>query len=280
VTNNNLAAALNLARQGFHVLPLHSVVPHAGGGYVCTCGKLDCGNNTGKHPHGRLVRNGLKDATTDERVIEHWWGCFDYANVGMATGGIVVLDVDPRHDGDVTLAKLEAERGSLPPTWRAITGGGGEHIFFTTTAQIPNSSGLVGEGLDIRGAGGYVVMPPSLHKSGRRYEWSVDSHPDETPLAPLPDWLAAAATQNRSADGTRTDWAQFAASRVAEGARNDSIASLTGHLLRRYVDAGLTVQLVQSFNQSYCDPPLAGQEILAIVRSIAAKELKRRRAEA
>jgi hypothetical protein len=149
---SNLEAALNLARIGLPVLPLHSVVL-AAGEYVCTSGRSEC-KSKGKHPHARLVRNGLKDATTDELIINHWWSCFDYANVGLATGKVVVLDVDNRHDGDATLAKLETEQGSLPATWRSVTGGGGEHIFFTTSTSIPNSVGTIGEGLDIRGTGG------------------------------------------------------------------------------------------------------------------------------
>ena len=272
---SNLEAALKLARLGLPVLPLHSVVPTAGG-YVCTCGKSGC-KSRGKHPHGRLVRNGLKDATTDELIINHWWGCFDYANVGLATGQVVVLDVDNRHDGDATLAKLEAEHGSLPVTWRAVTGGGGEHIFFTARTSIPNSAGAIGEGLDFRGTSGYVVAPPSLHESGRRYEWNVDFHPAEVALAPIPDWLAALANKPTT-NGIAADWSEFAISKIIEGARNDSLARLTGHLLRRYVDAGLAAQLALSWNCTHCEPPLSEQEVITIVRSIASKELRRREA--
>jgi hypothetical protein len=272
---SNLEAALKLARLGLPILPLHCVVPTAGG-YVCTCGKSGC-KSRGKHPHGRLVRNGLKDATTDELIINHWWGCFDYANVGLATGKVVALDVDNRHDGDATLAKLEADHGSLPSTWRAVTGGGGEHIFFTTSTSIPNSVGTIGEGLDIRGTGGYVVAPPSLHESGRRYAWDVDFHPDNVPLAPIPDWLAALATKP-TANGIAADWSKFAISNIGEGARNDSLARLSGHLLRRYVDPALVAQLALSWNQTHCEPPLSDQEVLTVVRSIATKELRRREA--
>jgi hypothetical protein len=276
MSTGHLEAALWLANRGLPVLPLHSVVPMAGGGYVCTCGRIEC-KSKGKHPHARLARNGLKDATTDELIIRHWWGCFDYANVGLTTGKVVVLDVDTRHDGDVTLARLEAEHGSLPTTWRVVTGGGGEHIFFTTSTSIPNSAGMIGEGLDIRGTAGYVVAPPSLHESGRRYAWNVDFYPDHVPLAPIPDWLAAVATKPTT-NGIAADWSQFAISKIGEGARNDSLARLTGHLLRRYVDPGLAAQLALSWNQTHCEPPLSDQEVLIIVRSIASKELRRREA--
>ena len=156
MSNVRLQSALALAKLGLPVLPLHSVVPALGSGFTCTCGKDGCAS-AGKHPHGRLVRNGLRDATTDPMLIEHWWGCFSYANVGCVTGKVIALDVDPRHEGDRTLAQLESEHGALPQTWRSITGGGGEHIFFSTDAPIPNSAGIIGQGLDIRGTGGYVV---------------------------------------------------------------------------------------------------------------------------
>jgi Bifunctional DNA primase/polymerase, N-terminal/Primase C terminal 1 (PriCT-1) len=274
MNNGHRESALRLASRGLPVLPLHSVLL-AGCGYVCTCGKAQC-KSAGKHPHARLVRNGLTDATIDELVINHWWSCFSYANVGLATGKVVVLDVDPRHDGDETLRALEDKHGPLPSTWRAITGGGGEHIFFSGV-PIPNSVGQVGAGLDIRGPGGYVVVPPSLHKSGRKYEWNVDFHPDETTLAPIPDWLVAL-TAKPITDGGATDWSEFAVSKIAEGSRNHSLAKLTGHLLRRYVDERLAVQLILSWNQTCCEPPLEHREVLAIVRSIATKELRRREA--
>jgi hypothetical protein len=50
--------------------------------------------------------------------------------------------------------------------------------------------GLV-PGIDIRGDGGFIVVPPSLHASGRRYAWDLSAHPDDVPLAPAPAWLLA-----------------------------------------------------------------------------------------
>jgi hypothetical protein len=95
-----------------------------------------------------------------------------------AESGLVVLDVDPQHGGDDTLAELLAAHGVLPITVECFTGGGGRHIYFRHPGgEVRNSAGKVGPGLDIRGDGGYVVAPPSPHPSGRRYEWSVDGHP-------------------------------------------------------------------------------------------------------
>ena len=124
-----------------------------------------------------LTRNGHWDATTDSRVIERWWKRWPSANVGIPTGkksGVVVLDVDIDDGGLESLAKLERTGAPTPKTAKARTGGGGIHIFFRNLrdTQIRNSAGLLGPGLDVRGQGGYVVVPPSRTQSS--YKW-VDS---------------------------------------------------------------------------------------------------------
>lgn len=141
--------------------------------------------------------NGCLDATTDATVIRTWWARCPAANVGLATGpgsGIFVLDVDPRHNGDATLAALEAQHGALPSTLRATTGGGGSHYFFRLPPGVEIRNGVgahrLGEGLDVRGVGGYVVAAPSVTDErvtgtpGGRYAWATE----DTPADP-PAWL-------------------------------------------------------------------------------------------
>ena len=123
-----------------------------------------------------LTRNGHWDATTDPRVIERWWKRWPSANVGIPTGeksGVVVLDVDV-DGGPESLSRLERVGVPVPKTARARTGGGGIHLFFRYPrgTEIRNSTGLLGPGLDVRGEGGYVVVPPSRTQSS--YQW-VDS---------------------------------------------------------------------------------------------------------
>lgn len=139
----------------------------------------------GKRP---LTRNGHWDATTDPRVIERWWKRWPSANVGVPTGkksGLVVLDVDLDDGGPESLARLERTGGRAPKTARARTGGGGIHVFFRhpTEVEIRNSAGLLGSGLDVRGEGGYVVVPPS--RTEGPYGWI-----DRSPPAPA-TWLLA-----------------------------------------------------------------------------------------
>ena len=226
-----LAAALTYAARGWRVFPLHS--PTRSGG--CTCGKLDC-TQTGKHPR---TQHGLKDASSSEAVLRIWWGQqWRRANLAIATGQrsrLVVLDVDPRHDGVASLARIQEQFGPLPETLRVATGGGGEHWYY----QHPGGDVLIRtgarvaglEGLDVRGDGGYVVAPPSWHASGARYDWI---NPD-TPIAPLPDWLLellmklpeppseprpALRAVGGLADGRR--WLDQALERAGEGNRNDT----------------------------------------------------------
>jgi hypothetical protein len=191
--NDRLSHALAFAARGLRVLPLHTPLTISGR-VRCSCGDPAC-ENVGKHPR---IRNGCHGAQTDPDRIRAWWRRWPYANLGIATGpgsGVCVLDVDPRHGGDETLQALERQYGAVPLTWRFLTGGGGEHILFRCPAgeRLSNSAGKLGEGLDTRGEGGLIVAPPSLHASGRRYAISVDHHPQDVPLADVPEWMLAPA---------------------------------------------------------------------------------------
>jgi hypothetical protein len=143
-----------------------------------------------------LTRNGHWDATADRRAIERWWRRQPSANIGLPTGkksGIVVLDVDVDDGGLESLAKLEGEGAPLPKTARTRTGRGGIHVFFRYpgSTEIRNSAGLLGPGLDVRGEGGYVVVPPS--RTQGPYEWV-----DRSPLAEA-SWLIDRLTERDGA---------------------------------------------------------------------------------
>ncbi len=119
--------------------------------------------------------------------VQRWWRQWPEAGIGLRTGnGIFVLDVDPRNGGDVSLEALDSK---LPATVQSIMGGGGSHFFFKVDEQVSCKSNALGPGLDIKGDGGYVVLPPSIHASGRGYEWELSSHPDHVAMAYAPDWL-------------------------------------------------------------------------------------------
>jgi hypothetical protein len=267
-----LDAALDYASRGLPVFPVYPLV-EVRGRFACKCRCTIRCESPGKHP---MTRHGLKDATADAAVVRQRWYCAPDANVGIACSAeCCVLDVDPRHGGDVALAELERQHGLLPVTWTAKTGGGGWHHFFRPQHEIRNSAGTIGAGLDIRGTGGYVVAPPSRHVSGNYYEWRLGHAPGEVPLAMMPTWLLAP-KQQPAAPVPASSWRALVRNGVTEGARNQSIAKLAGHLLRRYVDPLVTLEMLTAWNAARCKPPLSEAEVQVIVDSIAGREIKRR----
>jgi hypothetical protein len=133
--------------------------------------------------------DGFLEATTEGASIRRWWGRWPNANVAIPTGersGLLVLDVDAG-EGTDSVALLELSCGQPPKTASAATGGGGVHIYFRYPSQeelmsaglyareVRNSQGLLGDGLDVRGEGGYVVAPPS--STQRAYRWIDRSTP-------------------------------------------------------------------------------------------------------
>lgn len=230
-----------------------------------------------------LTGHGLNDASKDLTQITEWWRQWPEANIGCATGqasGFWSLDIDGE-EGEKSLRTLETKHGPLPPTIEIITGRG-RQAFFKYEGPIRNSAGRLGIGLDTRGDGGYTILPPSIHPSGKCYEWSVDGYPGEVPLVSAPVWLIAALNtpdKDRAANGSSVDWSRLFAGDVPQGQRNDSIARIAGLLLRK-IDTPdgpfVTLNLVRAWNLTHCKPPLPDDEIARTVESIAAIEIRRR----
>ena len=204
-------------------------------------------------------------------AVKNWFQRWPDANVGIVTGdvsGLVVLDVDTHHGGADSLAGLEQEHGALPVTVEALTGGGGRHLYFRHPAQhVMNRIGLR-PGIDLRGDGGCVVAPPSVHPSGRQYAWHKARSLDEVPLAQLPHWLLSDGDSARKGHPT-AHWRSLVRDGVDEGQRNASLASLSGHLLGRDVDREVVLELLLAWNRVRCRPPLADAEVARVVNSIA-----------
>ncbi|RLB81908.1 MAG: hypothetical protein DRH24_08540 [Deltaproteobacteria bacterium] len=196
-------SALNLAKLGYLVFPCKHKKP--------------------------LTQHGFKDATSETAQIETWWDNNPEAEIGAPAGkkaGFFVLDVD-LPEGPATLKRLEEEHGSLPVTATQCTGGGGSHFFFKHPGgTIKDSVRKLGPGLDIRGDGGYIIMPPSPHKSGKCYQWTSSE-----PMADAPDWLldlvAGDSEKEKHTKVTSTPYGQKAladeskeVSMASEGTRN------------------------------------------------------------
>lgn len=156
---------------GFAIFPCHGTTRQL----TCTCGDVEC-KNIGKHP---ATRNGLLDAVKDIELAAELFSFRDDLNVGVVCGaisGIMVLDIDTAKGGMESLERLEDMFGRLPECPTVLTGGGGYHFMFNHPAEkLPTRTNVFGKeypGIDIRNDGGYVVWPPSLHKSGKRYEFA------------------------------------------------------------------------------------------------------------
>lgn len=136
----------------------------------------------GKRP---VTSHGFLDASADPQQIRRWSFKFPGCNWALSTeaAGVVVLDIDVRNDGESTLQTLLRQHGPLPDTYSVTTPSGGRHLYFAAgTHAIRSGNNKLGCGVDVKAAGGYVLIPPSV----------IDGVPyvanNLTPAA-LPDWL-------------------------------------------------------------------------------------------
>ena len=204
--------------------------------------------------------------------VRAWFARWPNANVGIVTGvvsGLVVMDVDPRHGGNESLAELEREKGPLPQTVEAVSGGGGRHLYFAHPGGTVHNRAALAAGIDLRGDGGLIVSPPSIHPSGRHYQWRPGHAPHEITLAPLPGWLLGEIMPTDSPRGhPLAYWRRLISEGVPKGRRNNTIASLTGHLLWHGVDSDVVSELLLCWNRERSRPPLSDEEVLRTVDSI------------
>ncbi len=222
--------------------------------------------------------NGVKDATIDLEIIRLWWRRAPDLNVALATGttsGVFVVDLDGI-DAEAELRKLERENGPLPFTVESITARGRHAFFRMPEGTVRNSASKIAPGIDVRGDGGYVLVPPSLHPCGRRYAWSVDSAKE---FASAPEWLLAKVVERpnvKISSRQPCEWRDLITGVVAEGQRNTVAARLCGYLLRHAVDPVVALELLRLWNGAHCRPSLPDREIERIAESIAGIELRRR----
>ncbi len=276
-----LRSALAYARAGLRVFPVYEVDANG----RCACAK-DCGRDAGKHPR---TRHGFKDATVDTSQILAWWTKWPSANVAIATGnGIAVVDVDTHGaDGHATLAALEAAHGRLPETAEVATGGGGRHVYFH--APLGLKSGSLGPGVDLKAEGGYVVGPPSTHRSGRRYAWSCELPATLAELPEIPLWpmmkvaasvspTGAANSTIRAATGERR-YPAWLPDRLAVGIRHKTLVRLAGWLRGfGYEEGAIATELAVVVAERTAQPPddrIDEGWLRGLARSMAAKPVAR-----
>lgn len=283
--------ALAYALLGWSIIPCHSISDPLTS--ACSCGRSEC-PNPGKHPRVGWTQYEHDRPTAAE--LTAWLRRWPQTNIGCVTGAVselVVIDIDPRHDGDETLRDLIAKHGPLPDTVRALTGGGGEHIFFSHPGgdvRITAGAALaLGPGIDVRADGGFVVLPPSLHSSGRRYLWDEGCDPREVNVAPLPDWLLKLllAAPPRGANGTtggKLDIEQYLSGDaiIPIRERNLTMTRLAGYHAGRGDSEAMVIQILTNIYLPRCeqapDDAFGADEIARIVRSITRAEARRQEA--
>lgn len=259
-------AAQALRALGLSVFPC--CWPDADG--TCGCGQGHAEHAVGKAPLIRWGEYQIEPPHPDQ--VDGWWATWPDANIGLATGvvsGLLVFDADT--DEGWRFLRVWVRRWVR--TWCAATSKGAHVYFGHPNWRVPNSAGVLASGLDVRGDGGYVIAPPSMHKSGRRYAWLLAPH--EAPLAPCPPELLALLAP-RPASTTWTpradDDGAFHVRRKApilEGTRNDSLYRLALALRAAGAPPAVIAARLAEANERLCVPPLPAREVECIASSAA-----------
>ena len=219
----------------------------------------------GKKP---LLKSWPALASADLATIRRWAAKHRGCNWGVATGpesGVFVLDVDGEA-GRASLAALETQHRRLPATLISRTKRG-EHRWFNYPNGRPvrGSAGKLGQGLDIRGAGGYVIVPPSIHASGHLYQWV---NADQS-IADAPNWLLDLLNGGSRVNGHRPA-AIFGV--LVEGLRNDTLFRFGCAMRRRGATQDEIERRLLQKNDRECKPLLETDEVCKIAASAARYE--------
>lgn len=203
-------------------------------------------------------------------LIAAWSETHSDAGIAIVTGevsDVVVVDIDSK-EGHAEIGKL-----NLPPTPTVNTGNGQHQYFRYPGHQISNKVRFL-PGVDIRGDGGYVVAPPSVHSSGRKYEWAEGYSLKDRDIADFPnqliELLEPSEKSHAASSGQLSTWVEDLLQGVSEGSRNDSAAKLTGHYFYRGLPESEVKELLMAWNERN-QPPLSKEELSAVVDSIDKK---------
>lgn len=238
--------AKGYVRLGFSVIPLTLNPPES---------LKVSDSQKGKRPVIGWKKYQLERPT--ELEMSDWFFSTGENNIGIVTGklsGIVVLDIDSDE------AHKMAIKNGLPETPMVKTGRG-YHMYFKYKDGVRNFQKRYDlPGIDLRGEGGYVVAPPSIHlMSGQRYNWVKGMDLEDLELADLPDWVLAKGPEQK-----KTVVELLAG--VTKGNRNDSLARVVGAWVKTMGFDEVVSQALE-WNEK-CDPPDDEQQVLRTVKSI------------
>lgn len=222
------------------------------------------------------IPGGFKNATTDPEAIRAYWRDKPECNVGMATGSVVVIDLDdhsgifdadgnPCKSGAESLAEWEELNGELPKTLSVKTGKPlGQHLWYSNPEGLDiNCTSNSTLAIDIRGYGGYVIAPPSVHPNGTEYSFLED--PEAVPLAPIDGQVMKFIEYVKGSESRKGRSASSGA--VLEGGRNNAVFREAARLQGAGLSDEAVMDGAKRFNDSSCIPPLPDREVAASVQS-------------
>lgn len=241
-----LESALELLEQGFSIIPVS------------------------RKKQALVKWRQYQDTPPTEKDVEYWCRSFQDANTAILTGKEVIVV-----DADSSAAIEWIETGKITRTpWRVRTGKGKHYYYLATGLHIPNSVG--GSKIDIRGTGGYVVAPPSVHENGSVYEWEKDpswpvSHFYDLPALNTDDLDAIAAYNGGQRSASLGNLAAVKGpveeKPRAEGSRNATAASLIGKWIREGASKAEMWPELEAWNAEN-SPPLSAQELKTVFSSV------------
>ena len=219
-----------------------------------------------------LVKWAQYQERLPERATVETWFANANNNIALITGklsGVVVIDIDPRHGGSLD---------GHDPTLTVQTPSGGWHLYYGHPGfNIPNSAGLYGPGVDVRGDGGYVLLPPSCI-DGNYYE-PGDPHD----IMPLPDRFRVRPPESAYVPPGQNHLSvrDIVADGVREGGRNEAIAKVAGSFARGDMAIDMALVSIQAMNKTgeTIIPPLDPAEVETTVRSVYAGHRRRNKVQ-
>lgn len=194
-----------------------------------------------------------------KETITSWFTNLSGAGVGIVTGkvsNIIVLDVE-----STCPYPIEDILKKYPTQLVSRSGSGGYHLFYQYPTNVPKVANRVRifDGADLRADGGFIVLPPTIHSSGRRYEWVSEGVPGRFPAALL---------DLRSQPKVQSDgWITEALRGVSEGGRNDACARLAGYFFKKGMTYDIVESLLLDWNERN-DPPMPTREVRTTIKSI------------
>ncbi|MBT9168569.1 MAG: hypothetical protein DDT19_01916 [Syntrophomonadaceae bacterium] len=276
-SSNTLEAALSYVNLGLPIIPLCSS-KHQG---MSFSHREEC-ESPGKTP---VIKEWQRRTVPQWEEVEDWFRRNSHLNLGLILGrageeqgwNICGIDIDGE-EAEERLQKMS--RGVLPPTWEFATGNGRRLLYMLPEgAHSKKFKQKVKEGeLAFLATGQQTVIPPSVHYTGKVYQWIEGRDPSSIGLADAPQWLLnmvliageeGEEISNLSPPVEFQDWNRT----LSKGERNTHITKLAGSLIARgTIPKREVISFLKTWNREHCNPPISEVEIEVMVTALFESE--------